>query len=111
MINKRLEALCGIVTEAHTLIQRDFKRINPVVGVSQKMRNVGIPADALTIDCLSSNKRIIIVLHDEQPGTINYQLSFKDKDPSEKFEKIYSADLTSNVIYSLIESYFSCSSK
>ncbi len=37
MINKRLEALCEIVTEAHTLIQRDFKRVNPIVSVNQKM--------------------------------------------------------------------------
>lgn len=102
-----LQALCDIATDAHTRIQQDFKDIDPVIGVSQKMRTSGIPADAMTIDCLRSGKRIILVLHDQQPGIINYQLSYKDKDPGEKFEQISLSELDAQLLYEWIKNYFS----
>ena len=106
-MNKELEALCDIVTESHTRIQQDFMEINPVVGVNQKMRKTGVPVDIITIDCLKSGKRIILILHDYQPNIIKYQFSLKDKDPDEKFEDINSHELTTNKLYSWIISYFS----
>ena len=107
MTEKRLKTLCDLVSEVHTQIQKDFKEINPVVGVSQKMRKMGVPADAMTIDCLKSNKRIILVLHDQQPEVINYQFTFKDEDPSDEFEQIKFSELTFQKIYDWIKSYFS----
>jgi hypothetical protein len=105
--NTPLQTLCDIATDAHTRIQQDFKDIDPVVGVSQKMRASGVPADAMTIDCLRSGKRIILILHDQQPGIINYQLSFKDQDPGEKFEQIPLNELTVQILYEWIKNYFS----
>ena len=107
MINKQLEALCDIATESHARIQQDFKDINPVVGVNQRMRETGMPADIMTIDCLKSGKRIILILHDHQPGIISYQFSFKDKDPDKKFENIQFNELTANKLYDWIKGYFS----
>ena len=107
LINKQLETLCDIATESHTRIQQDFKDINPIVGVNQKMREGGLPADVMTIDCLKSGKRIILILHDQQPDIISYQFSFKDKDPDEKFENIQFNELTSNKLYDWIKNYFS----
>lgn len=106
MIDKRLQLLCDVATEAHTRIQHDFKQIDPVVGVSQNMRANGIPADAMTIDCLRSGKRIIIILHDEQPDNISYQFSFKNKDPATEFEQMSFAELTADTVYGWIASYF-----
>ena len=65
--NEKLEVLCDIVTTTHTRIQQDFKDINPMVGFNQKMRGMGVPVDAVTIDCLKSGKRIILILHDHYP--------------------------------------------
>jgi len=107
LINKELERLCDIATESHTRIQQDFKYINPIVGVNQRMREEGLPADVMTIDCLKSGKRIILILHDQQPGVVNYQFSFKDKDPDNKFEQIPFNELTVNKLYTWIKSYFS----
>ena len=106
-INKQLETLFDITTESHTRIQQDFKDINPIVGVNQRMRETGVPADVMTIDCLKSGKRIILILHDQQPDIINYQFSFKDKDPDEKFEHIQFNELTANKLYNWIKGYFS----
>jgi len=107
LINKQLETLCDIATESHTRIQQDFKDINPIIGVNQKMREGGLPVDIVTIDCLKSGKRIILILHDQQPDIISYQFSFKDKDPDNKFENIQFNELTADKLYNWIKSYFS----
>ncbi|OUS27325.1 hypothetical protein A9Q99_15035 [Gammaproteobacteria bacterium 45_16_T64] len=106
MFNPQLSTLSDIATATQTAIQQDFTNIDPIVGVNQSMRSSGVPADIITIDCLSSGKRIILILHDEQPGIINYQLSFKDKDPQGKFETIPFEELTKNTLYQWIHQYF-----
>lgn len=70
------------------------------------MRESGIPADVMTIDCLKTKKQIIIVLNDASPEIVNYQYSFKDKDPTTKFETLALADLDSQIIYTWIKDYF-----
>lgn len=107
MSEENLKKLCDLVTEAHTKIQKDFKNIDPVVGVNQRMRKAGIPVDVMTIDCLKSGKRIIIVLHDELPDIVRYQFSFKDQDPSDEFESLSASELELQVVYGWIKGYFS----
>ena len=107
MSDKNLKILCDLTTEAHTRIQQDFADINPVVGVSQKMRDIGVPADAMTIDCLKTGKRIIIILHDQDPEIVNYQFCFKDKDPGDVFEQLPFSDLNTQKLYDWIKDYFS----
>ena len=107
MSEKQLEMLCDIVTESHARIQSDFKDLNPIVGVIQQMRKSGVPADAMTIDCSGSDKRIILILHDHHPDIVSYQFSYKDKDPEEKFEQISLAEFTADRLYDWIREYFS----
>jgi len=104
---KNLEILSDLVTEAHSRIQQDFESINPVIGVSRGMRSVGIPADAMTIDCLKTGKRIIVILHDEQPETLQYQFSYKAVDPSDEFKILAFKELSDQVLYNWIKEYFS----
>lgn len=106
MSHKHLKTLCDLTTAAHTRIQQNFKTLDPVVGVSQKMRATGIPVDAMTIDCLKSGKRIIIILHDQQPEIISYQFSFKDKDPDAQFEQISIAEFKEETVYNWMKAYF-----
>jgi hypothetical protein len=101
-----LAIISDIATEAHALIQKDFSDINPVVGVSRNMRSNGIPADAMTIDCLKTGKRIILILHDDNPDVVLYQFSYKAKDPEAEFLNIQLADLTVAKLYDWIQSYF-----
>lgn len=107
MPDLKLKRLCDIATEAHTRIQQDFKDINPIVGVSQHMRKNGVPADAMTIECLKSGKRIILVLHDQVPDLISYQLTYKDEDPGKEFVRIEFKEMTTNRMYELMKGYFS----
>lgn len=107
MLSEQLEKLWEMASDAHAAIQRDFEEIDPIIGVSQNMRKQGIPADAMTVDCLRSRKRIIIILHDQQPDLVNYQFSFMDKDPEGAFQTIAFSELNTQLLYDWIAGYFS----
>ena len=106
MSDQPLAILSDVATEAHTLIQKNHLQLNPVVGVSRNMRSNGIPADAMTIDCLKSGKRIILILHDQNPETVLYQFSFKNEDPSDEFMTIKLVDLSVKKMYDWMQNYF-----
>lgn len=107
MTDKNLKILCDIATQAHSRIKQDFEEIDPIVGVSQKMRESGIAADVMTIDCLRSGKRIILILHDQLPDIISYQFTFKAQDPAEQFEHVPLAELSTDKLYDWMKDYFS----
>jgi hypothetical protein len=98
--------LYEIAAESHARIQHDFADINPVVGVNQNMREMGVPADVMTVDCLKTGKRIILILHDHHSEIVRYQFSFRDTDPGGEFEQIHFKQLTADKLYAWIESYF-----
>ena len=70
------------------------------------MRKAGVPADLMTIDCLKSGKRIIIILSDLEPTHINYQFSFKNIDFNNQFEQIDANELSATIIYTWMNEYF-----
>ena len=111
MSERNLEILSDLVTDAHSRIQNDFEFINPIVGVSRGMRSIGIPADAMTIDCLRTGKRIIIILDDQQPEILQYQFSYKAEDPSEDFMILAFKELNKQIIYDWMKEYFTVTSE
>lgn len=102
-----LKKLSDLASEAHTRIQQAHQHINPVVGVRRGMRDIGIPADAMTIDCLRTRRRIVLVLHDEDPGVLLYQFSTIDEDIGLEFQRMAMADVDVGTLYSWMEDYFS----
>lgn len=106
MTNKTLEAICDIATRSHARIQQDFADINLMVGVNRRMRDMGVPADAVTIDHSRSNRRIILILHDHYPEVVSYQFSFKNTDPDDDFEQIAFSELSADRLYGWIRDYF-----
>ncbi|OUS40591.1 hypothetical protein A9R00_05240 [Oleispira antarctica] len=104
--NPALLSLSDIASQAHEKIQQDFEDINPVIGVMQGMRKMGIPADVMSIDCLASNKRILLVLHDELPEIVRYQFTFSDQDPSDDYQQLGSSEVTCEAVYGWIKEYF-----
>ena len=106
MSKKILEIVSDFASEAHAKIQKDFADINPVIGLNLGMRDAGIPADAITSDCLKTGKRIIIVLDDRQPDVVQYQFSYKAKDPDEKFDTLSISNLSIQTFYNWMKDYF-----
>ncbi|TQV77244.1 hypothetical protein FLL45_04670 [Aliikangiella marina] len=102
----RLESLSDFAEAAHARIQKDYLHINPVVGLHQGMRDIGFPTDMMTIDCLKTQRRIIILLSDEQPDILSYQFAYRDKDPADSFEVMAFKELTEQILYDWIAKYF-----
>jgi hypothetical protein len=97
--------LSDLATQAQAKIQQDFPHIDPVIGIRQNMRQAGIAADVLTIDCRRSHKRFIFIIKDSAPDMISYQLTMIDNEGSE-YKSIAASKLSVDVIYSWIKQYF-----
>lgn len=106
MSNDPLNSLSEQITEAHARIQQVHADINPVVGVRRGMREKGIPADALTIDCLRSGKRIVLILHDKQPSVLIYQFTLIDSDGDAPYQELALASLSVEVLFEWMRDYF-----
>jgi hypothetical protein len=106
-MNEQLQQLCDMATEAHERIQTNFAEIDPIIGVNQRMRDSGFAADLMTIDCLKTGKRIILILNDDIPNILNYQFSYKATDPEGEFQQLDFDKVTSQLLYDWIANYFS----
>ncbi|MGK0440973.1 MAG: hypothetical protein ACJA0N_000768 [Pseudohongiellaceae bacterium] len=104
--NDKIYRLADVAGLAQADFQRDFKHVDPVVGIMRSMRDAGYAADAMTIDYISSGKRIIFILHDNNPTVLDYQFGHKNKDPDMNFKKIPVAEATSEQFYAWMKSYF-----
>ncbi len=106
MPDNPLKALSDMASDAHTRIQQAHQHINPVVGVRRGMRNAGIPADAMTIDCLRTRRRIMLILHDAQPGILLYQFVTLDDEFGNDFQQVPLAEVTVENLFQWMQDYF-----
>ncbi len=80
-MNTRLKTLSEIVASANDLLYVKFKNINTIMGIMDKnLRKQGINADAITIDCLALDKKIVIFIRDDRPDTVDIALGNKAGD-------------------------------
>ncbi|MAZ88677.1 MAG: hypothetical protein CL693_13645 [Cellvibrionaceae bacterium] len=106
MTDEAIFRLADIAGKGQADFQRDYKDVDPVVGIMRSLRDSGFAADAMTIDCLQSGKRIICILHDSTPEVVDYQFSYRDKDPAATFEKIALEELNASQFYAWMKDYF-----
>ncbi len=106
MTEAPLKTLSDLISEAHARIQAAHEHINPVVEVRQGMRDSGIPADVITLDCLRTQRRITLVLHDQQAGTVLYQFVTREEEVSGEFKQIDLAELGSDTLFEWMQDYF-----
>jgi hypothetical protein len=101
-----LKTLSDLVNDAHTQIQSAYQHINPVVEVRQSMRDVGIPADVLTLDCLRTQRRITLILHDQHPGVVLYQFVTREEEVGGEFKQVTLAEMSSQTLFDWMQDYF-----
>ena len=76
-----LKNLSEIVAKANDLLYSKFDNIDTLMGIIDKsLRNQGIKADAVTVDCVSADKKILILIHDEKPNSVTIVLGNKTGD-------------------------------
>lgn len=76
------------------------------MGIMDKtLRKQGMKADAITIDCIALNKKIVIVLYDEKPDIAEIALGNKAGDIHSSTEYKIS-DLTVELMLEILEANF-----
>lgn len=73
-----LKSVSEIVAKANDIFFERHQWINTVIGIMDKtLRNQGMATDAITIDCVAQDKKMVLLLHDKTPTTINVALGNK----------------------------------
>lgn len=77
-MKETLSNLSEIVAKANDLFFERHKSIDTLMGIMDKtLRKQGMAADAITVDCLSIDKKIVLLLHDDKPDTVDIALGDK----------------------------------
>lgn len=80
-MNSTLKNLSEIVAEANDVLYARHTSIDTIMGImDEALRKQGILADAVTVDCLPVNKKIVLLIHDEKPGIVDIALGNKEGD-------------------------------
>ncbi|MFL1454891.1 hypothetical protein ACJO5Y_10640 [Marinobacter sp. GN3S48] len=106
MSEEPLKTLSDMASDAHARIQAVHQHINPVVEVRRGMRDSGIPADVMTIDCLRTRRRITLILHDGQPGMVLYQFVTMDNEVGNDFKQMLLSDVDVDTLFDWMQDYF-----
>ncbi len=90
----KVYTLSDIATAAQAKVQAAFPDIDPIIGISHNLRESGFAADTMTIQNHKTDKRILLVLHDEAPDTVDVEFGKISKDPTFQFETYNLQDMT-----------------
>ncbi|NQZ23612.1 MAG: hypothetical protein HRT53_16360 [Colwellia sp.] len=77
-MKSKLINLSERVAKANDQFSSKFESIDTLMGIMDRtLRNKGMAADAITIDCKSQNKKIVLVIHDAKPDVVEIALGNK----------------------------------
>ena len=66
-----LKNLSEIVARANDLLYSKYENIDTLMGIiDQSLRNQGIKADAVTVECVTVDRKLLILIHDEKPDSV-----------------------------------------
>ena len=78
-MKSKLHHLSELVARANDMFYSKFDNIDTLMGIMDKtLRNQGMEADAITIDCIALDKKIVILIHDDKPDVVNIALGNKE---------------------------------
>jgi len=105
-MNSKLKKLSEIVAKANDSFTRKFDHLDTLMGIMDKtLRAQGMKADAVTIDCIALDKKIVFLIHDNKPDIVGVAQGNKDGDIYSSLEYKVS-DLSESTIVGIIETYF-----
>lgn len=84
-------------------IQAKYPNVDPIIGINHQLRKSGFAADTLTIENPNNDTRIIMILHDDKKGVVDYEFGRLSKDPSFQFQTIGLDELTQERLYEMME--------
>lgn len=77
-MKETLKELSEIVAQTNDIFYERNKNVDTLMGIMDKtLRKQGMNADAITIDCISIDKKIVLVLHDSKPDLVDIAIGDK----------------------------------
>ena len=105
-MKETLNSLSEIVAKANDLFYERNQCIDTLMGIMDKtLRKQGMAADAITIDCVAMDKKIVLVLHDSKPDVVDVALGNKAGEVYSSQEKIFK-DMTVTYVLAMMEENF-----
>ena len=105
-MNSKLQNLSEIVARANDVFYSKVEHLDTLMGIMDKtLRKQGIKADAVTIDCIPLDKKIVILLHDDAPDFVSVALGNQEGEifSSSEYEL---AQVSEDLIVEIMETYF-----
>lgn len=76
------------------------------MGITDKaLRSQGVNADAITIDCVALDKKVVILLHDDKPNIAGIVLGNKEGDIYSSSEQAI-VDISEDFLMKIMEEHF-----
>lgn len=76
-----LKRLSEIVARANDALYAQHPTVSTVMGIiDQSLRKQGLAADAITVDCLALDRKIVIFIRDDRPDSVDVALGNKAGD-------------------------------
>ncbi|PKG81690.1 hypothetical protein CXF85_17095 [Colwellia sp. 75C3] len=105
-MKETLKELSEIVAQANDIFFERHKNVDTLMGIMDKtLRKQGMNADAITIDCIAINKKIVLVLHDSKPDLVDIALGDKAGDVHSSSEHVLK-DVSISQIITMMEENF-----
>lgn len=77
-MNNRLQQLAEVVAKANDIFFEKYQNVDTLMGIMDKtLRQQGMATDAVTIDCITLDKKIVLLVHDNKPDVIDVALGNK----------------------------------
>jgi CTP:phosphocholine cytidylyltransferase-like protein len=105
-MNERLHQLADNVAKANDTFFIKHPSVDTLMGIMDKtLRKQGMQADAITLDCITLNKKVVMLVHDNKPDVIEVALGNKAGEilSSSQYQ---SSDLCEQTIITIMEDYF-----
>ena len=106
MSESALQTLSDLTETAHARLQEQYSDINPMVSLRSGMREVGIPADMINVDCMQTRRRILLILHDEYPDSLLYQFTDLEQEAGNDFQQMPLNEVTVDTLFTWMRDYF-----
>lgn len=100
-----LKSLSELIAMANDAFYAKHHKADTVMGIMDKvLRNQGVTADAITLDCIALDKKIVFLLHDDKPDSVSVAIGNKAGDIHSSSEHDI-ATLSQAKVLSLLEQH------
>lgn len=101
-----LKTLSENIAKANDLFYEQNNSTDTVIGIMDKtLRKQGLQADAISIDCIPLNKKIVFLLYDDKPDQVDIAFGNKAGDISESSQQLLD-ELSVEKIIKFMADYF-----